>query len=56
MTEEERKLLGELDDIGFIGIPNYKVTEEEWALMAQKGEEARAEYRAEMAQKNLENL
>jgi len=42
--ERKRHPFAELDDIGFIGDPSYKLTPEDWAIFAQKGEEARQRY------------
>ena len=36
-----------LDDIGFIGVQGYKLTQEDLAIFAQKGREARRKYLAD---------
>jgi len=46
MTREEELILYELDDIGFVGIPNHIPTAEDRAFYAQKAKEARQRYYA----------
>jgi hypothetical protein len=43
--ERKKHPFAELDDIGFIGIPNYKLTPEDLVVFAQKGKESRQRYR-----------
>ncbi|MDR2579898.1 MAG: hypothetical protein LBC85_02760 [Fibromonadaceae bacterium] len=45
-----------LDDIGFIGIPNYRLTPEDVVVFARKGEEARIRYHEAKAQEARERL
>ncbi|MDR3001803.1 MAG: hypothetical protein LBU89_11135 [Fibromonadaceae bacterium] len=45
-----------LDDIGFIGIPNYRLTPEDVTIFAKKGEEARIRYFEAKAQEARERL
>ena len=48
--KNDKELLYELDDIGFIGIPNSRLSADDRAFYAQKAEEARAKYRTEYRQ------
>jgi len=51
----DMKLLAELDDIGFIGIPNHVPSAEDMAFFAQRAAEARERYRTAQKQSSPGN-
>jgi hypothetical protein len=51
--QQSKKLLAELDDIGFVGIPNHTPTPDDRAFFAQKAMEARQRYRTSKQEKTV---
>jgi len=43
---KSKKIFAELDDVGFVGIPNHTLTTDDKAFFAQKAMEARVRYKA----------
>jgi len=55
MIKEEKLNLYRLDDIGFVGIPNHKLTAEDVAFYAQKAKESRQRYHASLNKNKVSN-
>jgi len=52
---KSKKIFAELDDVGFVGIPNHTLTTDDKVFFAQKAMEARVRYKAVHTKSNTES-